>query len=95
MPPTIHGVRRPPRSEPWPQRRPEHLQGIVNGDQQRPGRIAGIASSTTITRFSVDVVRTTIGAEAGLNQAEPDDAEPGEQRLFMVSPPGSLPAQRR
>ena len=51
-----------------------------------PGSIAGIASSTTITRFSVDVVKHHDRAEAGLNQAEPDDAKPREHRIVHDQP---------
>ena len=42
---------------------PQHLHGIVQRDQ-RPGSIAGSASSTTITRLSVEVVSTTIAPSA-------------------------------
>ena len=51
-----------------------------------PGRIAGMASSTTITRFSVEVVSTTMAPSAGLNEAEPDDAEPGEDGIVHAQP---------
>ena len=44
--------------------RAEHLHGVVQRHEQRPGIIAGSASSTTMTRLRVEVVSTTIAPSA-------------------------------
>ncbi len=63
MPPMIHGVRRPPRSEP----KPSAAAGPARRNAaptSAPGRIAGSDSSTTITRLSVTVASTTTAPSA-------------------------------
>ena len=66
--------------------RPEHLQHIVNGDQRagQNGRHRQFDHHHAVERRGRE---HDDRAEAGLDQAEPDDAEPGEHRLVHVIPP--------
>ena len=95
IPPTIHGVRRPPMSEPWPRRGRRNCTAWCSATST-PGSSAGSASSTTMTRFIVEVVSTTIAPSADCTR--PRRAIPSQPRCaaaFTPVPPSAARTRSR